>query len=211
MKVIAINGSPNKEGNTWHALKIIGNKLQEQGIEFEILHIGNKTISGCLACGKCRKTMDEKCAISSDIVNESIQIMKSADGLIIASPVHYSGISGTMKCFLDRTFYVAGINGGLFRHKVGAAIVAVRRTGGSSTFDSLNHFLNYSEMLIATSNYWNVIHGRIPGEVVKDEEGVQIMEVLSSNIAWMLKMVNQTKDVLPPPSPVKKILTNFIR
>jgi len=211
MKVIAINGSPNKEGNTWHALKIIGNKLQEQGIEFEILHVGNKTISGCLACGKCRKTMDEKCSISSDIVNEYIQIMKSADGLIIGSPVHYSGISGTMKSFLDRSFYVAGINGGLFRHKVGAAIVAVRRTGGSSTFDSLNHFLNYSEMLIATSNYWNVIHGRIPGEVVKDEEGVQIMEVLSNNIAWMLKMINHTKEALPAPPLAKKIITNFIR
>ena len=211
MKVIAINGSPNKLGNTWHALSIIGNKLEEQGIEFEILHVGNKTISGCLACGKCRKTLDEKCSITTDIVNEYIQIMKSADGLIIASPVHYSGISGTMKSFLDRAFYVAGINGGLFRHKVGAAIVAVRRTGGSSTFDSLNHFLNYSEMLIATSNYWNVIHGRIPGEVVKDEEGVQIMEVLSNNIAWMLKMVNQTKETIPAPSPVKKVLTNFIR
>jgi len=211
MKVIAINGSPNKEGNTWHALNIIGNKLQEQGIEFEILHVGNKTISGCLACGKCRKTMDEKCSISSDIVNEYIQIMKSADGLIIGSPVHYSGISGTMKSFLDRSFYVAGINGGLFRHKVGAAIVAVRRTGGSSTFDSLNHFLNYSEMLIATSNYWNVIHGRIPGEVVKDEEGVQIMEVLSSNIAWMLKMINHTKEAIPAPPLAKKIITNFIR
>lgn len=211
MKVVAINGSPNKEGNTWHTLKIIGNKLQEQGIEFEILHVGNKTISGCLACGKCRRTMDEKCSISSDIVNEYVQIMKSADGLIIASPVHYSGIAGSMKCFLDRTFYVAGINGGLFRHKVGAAIVAVRRTGGSSTFDSLNHYLNYSEMLIATSNYWNVIHGRMPGEVVKDEEGVQIMEVLSNNIAWMLKIVNETKSIIPPPMPVKKILTNFIR
>lgn len=211
MKVIAINGSPNKQGNTWHALSIIGNKLQEQGIEFEILHVGNKTISGCLACGKCRKTLDEKCSITTDIVNEYIQIMKSADGLIIASPVHYSGISGTMKSFLDRAFYVAGINGGLFRHKVGAAIVAVRRTGGSSTFDSLNHFLNYSEMLIATSNYWNVIHGRIPGEVIKDEEGVQIMEVLSNNMAWMLKMINQTKESIPAPSPVKKVLTNFIR
>lgn len=211
MKVIAINGSPNKQGNTWHALSIIGNKLEEQGIEFEILHVGNKTISGCLACGKCRKTLDEKCSITTDIVNDYIQIMKSADGLIIASPVHYSGISGTMKSFLDRAFYVAGINGGLFRHKVGAAIVAVRRTGGSSTFDSLNHFLNYSEMLIATSNYWNVIHGRIPGEVIKDEEGVQIMEVLSNNMAWMLKMVNQTKETIPAPSPIKKILTNFIR
>lgn len=211
MKVVAINGSPNKEGNTHKALSMVGSKLTEQGIEFEMLHIGNKAIRGCLACGKCRQNRDEKCSIATDLLNESIQVMKAADGLILGAPVHYAGVPGTMKSFLDRAFYVAGSNGGLFRQKVGAAVVAVRRTGGSATFDSLNHYLTYSEMILATSNYWNIIHGRMPGEVVQDAEGVQIMEVLGNNIAWLLKMKEQTKGIIPAPVPVQKVMTNFIR
>lgn len=211
MKVVAINGSPNKEGNTYRALTIIGDKLKEQGIDFEILHVGNKVIRGCMACGKCRQNMDEKCSMNNDVVNEYLQVMKNADGLILASPVHYAGIPGTMKSFLDRAFYVSGSNGGMFRHKVGAAVVAVRRTGGSATFDSLNHYITYSEMILATANYWNVIHGRIPGEAVQDEEGVQIMEVLANNMAWILKMKEMTQEDLPVPAAVKKVSTNFIR
>lgn len=211
MKVIAINGSPNKEGNTFHALKIIGSRLNENGIDFEIIHIGNKSIRGCLACGKCRENRDERCSITTDPLNEWIQSIKIADGLILASPVHFSGVSGTMKCFLDRAFYVSSSNGGLFRHKIASAIVAVRRTGGSATLDSLYHFLAYSEMILATSNYWNVIHGRLPGEVINDEEGVQIMEVMGNNMAWLLKMREQTKDTLPAPAPVQKVMTNFVR
>lgn len=137
--------------------------------------------------------------------------MKTADGLILASPVHYAGIPGTMKSFLDRAFYVAGSNGGLFRQKVGTAVVAVRRTGGSVTFDSLNHYLTYSEMILATSNYWNVIHGRVPGEALEDGEGVQIMEVLGMNMAWLLKMREQTRETIPAPVQVAKVMTNFIR
>jgi multimeric flavodoxin WrbA len=211
MKVVAINGSPNREGNIYHALKMIGTKLAENDIDFEIIHIGNKAVRGCLACGKCAQNKDEKCITTTDPLNEWIQSMKNADGIILASPVYYSGIAGTMKCFLDRAFFVSGSNGGLFRHKVGAAIVAVRRTGGSMTFDSLNHYLTYSEMILATSNYWNVIHGRIPGEVENDSEGVQIMQVLGNNIAWLLKMRQQTKEIVPVPNQVKKVMTNFIR
>jgi multimeric flavodoxin WrbA len=211
MKVVAINGSPNKEGNTYHALTMVGSKLIEQGIDFEIIHIGNKTIRGCLACGKCGQNKDEKCIGTVDCLNDCIQIMKTADGLILASPVHYSGIPGTMKSFLDRAFYVAGSNGGMFRQKVGAAVVAVRRTGGSATFDSLNHFLTYSEMILATANYWNVIHGRRPGEVLEDGEGVQIMEVLGMNMAWLLKMREQTRETIPAPARMPKVMTNFIR
>jgi multimeric flavodoxin WrbA len=211
MKVVAINGSPNKEGNTYHALKMVGSKLEENGIDFEIIHVGNKAVRGCLACGKCGQNKDEKCVITTDPLNEWIQSMKTADGLIIASPVHYAGIAGTMKCFLDRAFYVAGSNGGLFRNKVGAAVVAVRRSGGSVTFDSLNHYLTYSEMLLATSNYWNIIHGRTPGEAEKDSEGVQIMNVLGNNMAWLLNMRQQTKETAPAPAPVQKVMTNFIR
>lgn len=211
MKVVAINGSPKKEGNTFHALQMIGSKLNEKSIDFEIIHVGNKAIHGCIACGKCAQNKDEKCSITTDSLNEWIQIMKHADGIIIASPVYYAGIPGTMKCFLDRAFYVSGSNGGLFRHKIGAAVVALRRTGGSSTFDSLNHYLNYSEMVIATSNYWNIIHGRTPGEVIKDEEGSQIMNVLATNMAWLLSMRQQTKETIPAPEPVKKVMTSFIR
>jgi len=211
MKVIAINGSPKKEGNTFHALAGVGTQLQEAGIDFEILHIGNQAIRGCMACGTCAKNRDEKCSITSDALNESIQSMKKADGLILASPVYFAGIAGTMKSFLDRAFMVAGCNGGLFRQKVAAAVVAVRRTGGSSTFDSLNHYLTYSEMILATSNYWNITHGRAPGEALQDAEGVQIMEVLGRNMAWLLKMREQTKTSVPRPEAVGKVFTSFIR
>ena len=211
MKVIAINGSPNKEGNTFHALSLVGNELIASGIDFEILHIGHKMIHGCIACNRCAVNKDEKCTIKTDDLNVWIQQIKEADGIIIGSPVHYSGIPGTMKSFLDRIFYVSGVNGNLFRQKVAAAVVAVRRTGGTATFDSLNHYLNYSEMIIATSNYWNVIHGRSAGEVTKDLEGVQIMRVLGRNMAWLLKMKEATLGLVEPPKLEKKEMMNFIR
>ena len=211
MKVIAINGSPKKEGNTFHALTIVGDELHAAGIEFEILHIGHKLLHGCKACGKCSENKDEKCSFGADDLNQWIQTIKAADGLIIGSPVHYSGIGGTMKCFLDRLFYVSGSNGNLLRHKVGAAVVAVRRTGGSATLDHLYHYLTYAEMLIATSNYWNVIHGRAPGEVSQDAEGVQTMRVLGKNMAWLMKMKESTSGTIQPPLQEKKIITNFIR
>lgn len=199
------------EGNTYHALKVIGSRLNANGIEMEIIHVGNKSVRGCIACGKCRENRDERCSITTDPVNDWIQSIKNADGLILGSPVHYSGIPGTMKSFLDRAFYVATSNGGLFRQKVATAVVAVRRTGGSSALDGLYHFLAYSEMILATSNYWNVIHGRTPGEILKDEEGVQILELAGDNMAWLLKMKEQTKNTLPAPAPVAKVMTNFIR
>ncbi len=211
MNVIAVNGSPRKEGNTYHALMGVGKQLQANGINFEILQIGNQAIRGCMACGTCAKNRDEECSIKSDSVNESIQLMKQADGLIIASPVYFAGIAGTLKSFLDRAFYVSGCNGNLFRQKVAAAVVAVRRTGGSSTFDSLNHYLTYSEMILATSNYWNITHGRAPGEALQDAEGVQIMEVLGRNMAWLLKMREQTKASIPSPEAVGKVYTSFVR
>ena len=211
MKVIAINGSPNKEGNTFHALSMVGDELKKNGIEFEILHIGHKMIHGCTGCGKCSINKDEKCVIKTDEMNHWIQQIKDVDGIILGSPVYYSGIPGTMKSFLDRLFYVSGSNGSLLRHKVGAALAAVRRSGGSATFDSLNHYLTYSEMIIATSNYWNVIHGRVAGEVNKDDEGKQIMRVLAKNMSWLLKMKGATKDTIQPPEKEKKEYTHFVR
>lgn len=211
MKVIAINGSPKKEGNTFHALNMVGNELVASGIDFEILHVGHKLIHGCTACGKCAVNKDEECSIKSDDINNWIKQLKLADGIIIGTPVYYSGIAGTLKCFLDRVFYVSGANGNLFRHKVGAAVVALRRTGGSSTLDSLNHYLSITEMIIATANYWNAIHGRSVGEVTQDLEGQQTMRVLGKNIAWLLKMKEATKGLVEEPTGEKKVATNFIR
>jgi multimeric flavodoxin WrbA len=211
MKVIAVNGSPNKEGNTFHSLNMIGNELKAGSIEFEIIHIGHKMIHGCTACGKCAVNRDGKCVIKTDDLNQWIQLLKEADGIIFGSPVYYSGVPGTMKSFMDRLFFVAGANGGLFRHKVAAAIVAVRRTGGSSTLDCLNHYLTYSEMIIATSNYWNVLHGASAGEVTRDIEGRQIMRVLAKNMMWLLKMKEATSGTIDPPVKEKKEYMNFIR
>lgn len=211
MKVVAFNGSPRKEGNTYHAIKVAADELNKEGIEVEIIHVGNKLIRGCMACGQCAKNKNEKCVIPDDEVNEWIQKMKEADGIILGSPVHYSSIGATMKSFLDRAFYVAGVNNGMLRHKVGASVVAVRRSGGVTTFDQLNNYINYSEMLIPTSNYWNVIHGTMPGEAMQDAEGVQIMRVLGKNMAWLMNLVENGKGKVAEPEREDKIVMNFIR
>ncbi len=211
MKAVAFNGSPNKEGNTYHAIQMVVDELEKEGIETEILHVGNKAIRGCLACGQCVKKKNEQCIQADDEVNEWIQKMKNADSIIIGSPVHFSAIGGTMKSFLDRVFYVTGVNNGMLRHKVGAAVVAVRRSGGLPTFNQLNNFLCYAEMLLPTSNYWNVIHGTRPGEATQDEEGKQIMQVLGRNMAWLMKLVEHGKGTIAPPERVGKTYMNFIR
>jgi len=210
MKVIAVNGSPKADGNTYNSLKLVGDELQKEGIEFEIIHIGNKVIRGCIACGSCAKTLNERC-IFTDEVNDALQKLKAADGILLGSPVHYAGVAGTMKSFLDRLFYVAGANGNLFRHKVGATVVAVRRSGGVSTFDTLNHYINYAEMIMPGSNYWNVAHGRAPGEMLQDGEGVQVMRVLGKNMAWLLKALAASKEQIPASPREEKVYTNFIR
>lgn len=210
MKVVAFNGSPNMEGNTWHAIKMVAVELEKEGIETEIVHVGNKTIRGCTACYKCVKNKNEQCVLPGDEVNEWIQKMKQADGIILGSPVHFSAIAGTMKSFLDRAFFVTSVNDGMLRHKAGAAVVAVRRSGGLPAFDQLNNFLNYAEMLIPTSNYWNVIHGRTPGEVTQDSEGEQIMRVLGKNLAWLLKLVEHGKGAITPPEREPKKFFSFI-
>ena len=164
-----------------------------EGIEVEIVHVGNKVIRGCIACGGCSRNKNERCVLDKDEVNEWIQKMKEADGIILGSPVYYSAIAGTMKSFLDRAFYVASVNGGLFRHKIGASVVAVRRSGGIPVFDQLNNFINYSEMIMPTSNYWNVAYGAAPGEVTQDEEGMQIMRVLGNNMEFLMNALEGTK------------------
>lgn len=209
MKVVAFNGSPRKEGNTYHAIKMVAEELEKEGIEVEIVQVGDKAIRGCMGCNGCMKNRDEKCVIPGDEVNAWIQKMKAADGIIIGSPVHYAAIGGAMKSFLDRAFYVANL--GFLRHKVGAAVVAVRRSGGVTTFNQLNNYLNYTEMLIPGTNYWNVIHGFAPGEARQDAEGCQIMRVLGQNMAWLLKLVEHGKGAVAEPAGERKILTNFVR
>lgn len=211
MKVVAFNGSPKKEGNTYHAIKIVFDELEKEGIETEMVHVGNKIIKGCAACGYCSKNKNEECVTKNDEVNEWIQKMKKADAIILGSPVHYSAIGGTMKSFLDRAFFVSGVNGNMLRHKVGVSVVAVRRSGGIPTFDQLNNYINYSEMIIPTSNYWNVIHGASPGEALQDEEGVQIMRVLGKNMAWVMKLIENGKESVKKPEMERKLFTNFIR
>lgn len=209
MKAVAINGSPHKDGNTAFALQQIGNSLKEEGIDFEIAHIGHKAVHGCIDCANCIRNANGKCASFDDDVNEVLPLMYDADALLIGSPVYYSGVAGTMKCFLDRAFFVASVNKGRFRHKVGASVAAVRRSGGMTTFDTLNHYFLISEMIIAGSSYWNVIHGRKAGEAAQDHEGVQTMKTLGKNIAWILKMKGAANQSEPQAEP--KIYTNFIR
>lgn len=211
MKVIAFNGSPKSKGNTYNAIRIVTDELEKAGIEVEIIHVGNKLIRGCMACGECAKNQNEQCIMRNDEVNSWIQKMKGADGILLGSPVHYASIGGTMKSFLDRAFYVASVNRGMFRHKVGASIVADRRSGGVSTFDQLNHFLNYSEMIIPASNYWNVSYGTEPAEVLKDTEGTQIMRVLGKNMAWLLNVMDKGKEKVDEITPEEKVFMNFIR
>jgi len=211
MKVTAINGSPHREGNCHQALARMGGTLKEQGIGFEIIQVGDKDIRGCAACGVCGKRGDRTCAFGADGLDDAVAAMRDSDGIVLASPVHYSGVGGTMKSFLDRAFYVAGASGALFRHKVGAVLVAVRRSGGSSALDCLNHYLSYSEMIVASSNYWNIVHGRLGGEIEQDAEGLQIVDVLAANMAWILKMREATRTSLPPPEKRQKVMTNFVR
>ena len=211
MKVVAFNGSPHREGNTWHALKMVTAELEAAGIETEIITVGDKAIRGCTACGMCAQNQNEQCVLPGDEVNAWIQKIKEADGILLGSPVHYAGMAGTMKSFLDRAFFVASMNGGLYRHKVGAAVVAVRRSGGLPTFEQLNNFLLYAEMLLPTSNYWNVIHGREAGEALRDEEGAQIMRLLGKNMAWLLQLVEHGKGAITPPPREQKTYMHFIR
>ncbi|MBS2097493.1 flavodoxin family protein [Carboxylicivirga linearis] len=209
MKVVAINGSPKKKGNTAHAIQLVANELEKEGIEVEVIQVGSQAYTGCTACGACAKNKDEKCTIKGDDLNKAIQKIKEADGILLGSPVYFADINGTMKSFLDRAFYVASANGKLFRHKVGASIVTVRRTGGTQALQTMNQYLQFSEMFMPSSNYWHILHGNTPGEVLKDEEGVQIARVLGKNMAFLLKAVHAKKDELPEGEP--KVKMNLVR
>jgi multimeric flavodoxin WrbA len=211
VKVLAINGSPKKDGNTAYAIEVVCSQLRSAGIETEVFQVGNKDVRGCTACGQCLQRRDGKCVLPGETVNEGLALMAAADGIVLGAPVYFSGIPGTLKSFLDRTFRVAGANGSLFRHKVGVSVVADRRAGGVPVFNQLNNYLHYAEMFMANSNYWNVIFGALPGEAAQDREGTQSMRILGRNMAWLLRAIEVAKAQFPLPEPEPKEMTNFIR
>ncbi len=211
MKVLLINGSPRPKGNTALALSTVGAELNTAGITTQLIQIGAKPVSGCIHCGTCAKKQNKQCAITGDLVNEIIPQMAEADGIVLGSPVHFANMSGNMKGFLDRAFYVGAVNGGLYRHKVGASVAAVRRAGGIHVVDQLNKYLQYNEMLMPTSTYWASAHGMMPGEVTQDLEGIQTMRMLGKNMAWLMRLVEHGKGVITPPAQEKKEYMSFIR
>jgi multimeric flavodoxin WrbA len=190
MKVVAFNGSPRKDGNTAILIRRVLKELQAEGIETEFIQLGGQQIHGCTACGTCGKLKNKECKIVNDNLNLYIQKMAEADGIILGSPTYFSMMTPETKALIDRAGYVAKANDGMFRRKVGAAVVAVRRAGGIPTFDGINHFFLISEMIVPGSSYWNVGVGLKQGDVENDEEGVETMVTLGRNMAWLLKQLN---------------------
>ncbi|MCL2173242.1 MAG: flavodoxin family protein [Nitrososphaerota archaeon] len=190
MKVIAFNGSPRENGNTASLIQHVLKVLQEEGIETEFIQLGGQLIHGCMACGTCVKLRNRECKITEDNINVYVKKMIEADGIILGSPTYFSMMTSELKALIDRAGYVGRANGCLFNHKIGAAIVAVRRTGAMSTFDAINHFFLINEMIVPGSSYWNVGIGLKKGDVEKDEEGIETMKKLGKNMAWLLKKIN---------------------
>ena len=187
MKVLGINCSPRKEGNTYLLIKEVFKPLEDKGIKTELFQIGGKKIRGCIACMKCKKKADGRCHQKNDVINARIAKMEKADAIIIGSPVYFADLSGDAKAFLDVAGYALRAAGNPLRRKPGAAVIAVRRAGAIHAFDSINHFFLINEMIIPGSSYWNIAIGREKGDVLRDEEGMKTMRVLGENMAWLLK------------------------
>ena len=205
MKVLLINGSPHANGCTFTALSIVAEELQKNGVETEIVHIGNKDIRGCIACGKCAELGH---CVFNDMVNEVASKLEQADGLVVGSPVYYAGPNGTLTNLLDRLFFSTPFNK---RMKVGAAVVSARRGGTTAAFDRLNKYFTISEMPIASSRYWNMVHGHTPEDVMKDEEGAQIMRILGRNMAFLIRAIAAERERNGLPEKEVTKYTNFIR
>lgn len=205
-KILLINGSPNKQGCTFTALTEIANTLTKNGIESELLYLGKKPISGCIACGSCKKT--GRC-VMNDQSNEILDKLNEYDGIVVGSPIYYGGAAGQLCAFLDRLFYSSGTR---MAGKIGAAIVSCRRGGASAAYDRLNKYFTISNMHVVGSQYWNQVHGFTPEDVQKDEEGLQTMRTLAQNMAWLLKSIEAGKTQgLEQPVYEARIRTNFIR
>ncbi len=206
MKVLLINGSPNRKGCTYTALSEIAKQLEKHNIGSEVFQTGTKAISGCIACGKCYTT--KKCAIK-DIVHEAQEKLAQFDAIIVGSPVHYAAASGHISSFMDRLFYSAGSQ---MKGKPGASVVSCRRGGAASAFDQLNKYFLINNMPLIPSQYWNQVHGSTPEDVLKDEEGLQTMRTLADNTAWLLKCIELGKqNGISHPEYEPIIRTNFIR
>lgn len=190
MKVVGINGSARKDGNTAAMLKHAMAELNAEGIETELIQLGPKPIQGCIACFKCFENKDKHCAVKKDALNDLIDKILEADGVLIGSPTYFANVSTNIKSLIDRAGMVAIANDHMFARKVGAAVVAVRRGGAIHVFNSINHLFFISQMVVPGSCYWNLGHGLNPGDVESDDEGMRTMEILGKNMAWLLKKIN---------------------
>ena len=190
MKVVAFNGSPRKEGNTFQSLQIVLAELQKEGIETELVQVGGKALHGCTACYGCYKNKDRECVIKKDDLNSYVAKMIEADGIIIGSPVYFSNVTSEVKAFMDRAGLVARANDYLLDKKVGAAVLAVRRAGATFAFSAINFFFFIQQMIVPGSIYWNLAMGREPGEIQNDEEGILTFKALGQNMSWLLKKIN---------------------
>ncbi|MDO4179536.1 MAG: flavodoxin family protein [Phascolarctobacterium sp.] len=205
MKVLLINGSPKANGNTALALAELEKTFQAEGVETEIVHVGNKAVRGCVSCYSCA---EKGCCVFNDIVNETADKFKTADGMIIASPVYYGSPNGNLISFLDRLFFSSKFDKSM---KVGASVVVARRGGCSASFDVLNKYFTISNMPVASSQYWNSVHGMVPGEAQQDAEGLQTMRTLARNMAFLMRSIALGKEKYGMPEQEEWIPTHFIR
>lgn len=210
MKIVAINGSPHKDGNCMQCLAVVGKEIRDAGIDFEVLYPG-ANVHPCLACNHCLNTGSTHCIQTDDMVNDIIDKCVEADGILLASPVYHGGIAGSMKCVLDRLMLCAGCVDNKLHHKVGAALCTLRRSGGMETYQQLLGTMDAMEMVLVTSDYWNAVHGLLPGEVQQDTEGMEVMAKLGRNMAWMVKVIDAAKGKIDPPETHARTMTNFIR
>ena len=193
MKVVALNGSARKDVNTAILLNFVLDELKREGIQAELIQLAGQSIAGCRACYKCFQNKDRRCAVKKDILNDLLEKMESADGILLGSPTYFSDVSAGMRAFIERCGFVARANDYMFKRKVGASVVAVRRAGGIPAFNSMNLFLHYMQMVMPGASYWSIGIGREPGDVLKDEEGIQTMKTLGQNMAWLMKKLHGDK------------------
>lgn len=189
MRVVALNGSPRKKGNTYTLLQAVTSVLDDEGIATETIQLGGRQVRGCSACGKCFENRDRRCIVDDDL-NGMLERVFNADGIIIGSPTYFSNVSAEVKAFIDRTGFISMANGKILRRKVGAGVVAVRRAGACNVFDAINKFFLINQMIVPGSSYWNLGIGREEGEVSGDEEGMNTMRVLGENMAWLLRKLH---------------------
>ncbi len=187
MRVVAFSGSARRDGNTAIMVREVFSTLEAAGVETELVQLAGKTVRGCRACYKCKDTKDQRCSMKEDVVNECIQKMLEADGILLASPTYFADVTAEIKALMDRAGMVSRMNGDMLKRKLGAALSVARRGGAIHTFDSLNHFFLIGQMIVVGSSYWNIGFGADKGDVAKDEEAMQVMRTLGENMAWLLK------------------------